>query len=112
MLIIIKESSLKSAFDKAVADGGNPRTILVNSPSNPTGQAFTEATVETIANFCKDHDITLISDDIYSDITFVEEHKTSPCSGSRFNEGQMVLTGGLSKACCVTLGILSLQYRY
>ncbi|KAH7157959.1 pyridoxal phosphate-dependent transferase [Dactylonectria estremocensis] len=93
----ITESSLKSAFDKAVADGGNPRTILVNSPSNPTGQAFTEATVETIANFCKDHDITLISDDIYSDITFAEEHKTSPCSGSRFNEGQMVLTGGLSK---------------
>ncbi|KAH6867576.1 pyridoxal phosphate-dependent transferase [Thelonectria olida] len=93
----LTESSLESAFDNAVAQGGNPRIMLINSPSNPTGQAFTETMVETITKFCQDRNITLISDEIYSDITFADEYKTSPCSGSRFNDGQMVLTSGLSK---------------
>ncbi|TEA13467.1 Aspartate aminotransferase [Colletotrichum sidae] len=89
--------SLESAFDGAVAKGGNPRIMLVNSPSNPTGQAFTEDTVETVIKFCRDRNITLISDEIYSDITFADEYMTSPCAGSRFHSGQMILTGGLSK---------------
>nr|UMZ45316.1 hypothetical protein [Paramyrothecium sp.] len=93
----ITESSLESTFARAVANGGNPRVMLINSPSNPTGQAFAKDTIEMIVRFCKNHNITLISDEIYSDIAFDEKHDSSPCSGDRLQKGNVILTGGLSK---------------
>ncbi|KAL6900580.1 pyridoxal phosphate-dependent transferase [Trichoderma evansii] len=93
----ITETSLESAFSSAVEEGGNPRIMLINSPSNPTGQAFNKHDIEIISAFCKSHDITLISDEIYSDISFSEENSATPCSGSQFSIGQKILTGGLSK---------------
>ncbi|KAL2212721.1 aminotransferase [Sarocladium strictum] len=89
--------SLKSSFDKAIAAGRRPRIMLINSPSNPTGQAFSESTLETIVTFCRENNITLISDEIYSDIYFSGGNCPSACAGKNFNAGQMILTGGLSK---------------
>ncbi|RFU73586.1 kynurenine-oxoglutarate transaminase [Trichoderma arundinaceum] len=93
----ITESSLEAAFKKGISEGGDPRIMLINSPSNPTGQAFDQRVIHTITAFCQRHNITLISDEIYSDITFSKEHNVSPCSGSQLNNGQKIMTGGLSK---------------
>lgn len=71
--------------------------MLINSPSNPTGQAFTEDTLETILTFCEDKKITLISDEIYADIFFAHGERTSAFPGTRLNSGLNILTGGLSK---------------
>ncbi|CAH0033161.1 unnamed protein product [Clonostachys rhizophaga] len=89
--------SLKATFDRAVATGGNPRIMLINSPSNPTGQAFSPSTLEAITCFCKEQEVILISDEIYSDICFEENCQASACSVASFDSGRMVLTGGLSK---------------
>lgn len=94
------ESSLEASFNQAIAEGSRPTVMLINSPSNPTGQSFSAATVRTIATFCKDRGITLISDEIYSDITFDEESRTSPCTMENFESARMILTGGLSKVRC------------
>ncbi|KKP06934.1 kynurenine-oxoglutarate transaminase [Trichoderma harzianum] len=93
----ITESSLKMAFERGISEGGNPRIMLINSPSNPTGQAYRQQDVEIITAFCRRHNITLISDEIYSDISFSENRSATPCSVSQFNDGQKILTGGLSK---------------
>ncbi|KAJ6447309.1 aminotransferase [Purpureocillium lavendulum] len=93
----ITASSLEATYNAAVATGGDPRIMLINSPSNPTGRAFSEATIETITRFCKSHNITIISDEIYSDITFADEHRGSACASGRLNTDQVILTGGLSK---------------
>ncbi|KAM0250021.1 hypothetical protein ACHAQJ_008790 [Trichoderma viride] len=93
----ITVASLESAFTNAVEEGGNPRIMLINSPSNPTGHAFNDRDIEIITAFCQRHDITIISDEIYSDITFSKENNATPCSGSQFKIGQKILTGGLSK---------------
>ncbi|KAK1237263.1 hypothetical protein MKX08_002888 [Trichoderma sp. CBMAI-0020] len=93
----ITEGSLQTAFSRAIEQGGNPRIMLINSPSNPTGQTFNTGDVEIISNFCKSNDITLISDEIYSDISFSEETSATPCLGSQFNIGRKILTNGLSK---------------
>ncbi|KAL7941281.1 pyridoxal phosphate-dependent transferase [Trichoderma barbatum] len=93
----ITESSLELAFEKGVGKGGNPRIMLINSPSNPTGQAFNQHNIDVITAFCQRYSITLISDEIYSDISFSEENSATPCSGSQFDNGQKILTGGLSK---------------
>jgi aspartate aminotransferase len=69
----------------------------VNSPSNPTGQIFTKDTINIITQFCVNHDITLISDEIYSDIVFFGEQEASPCYGGRLESGKIIMTGGLSK---------------
>lgn len=95
--MLSKESSLRETYEKAVAEGGDPLIMLINSPSNPTGAAFTESTVKMISKFCEDRDIVLISDEIYSDIYFEDDANVSVCSGDRFNAGLKVLTGGLSK---------------
>jgi aspartate aminotransferase len=90
-------ASLKFSFEQAIAAGRRPRIMLINSPSNPTGQAFSESTIDTIVGFCRENGITLISDEIYSDIHFDGASCASACAGINFNAGQMILTGGLSK---------------
>ncbi|KAF2132861.1 aminotransferase [Dothidotthia symphoricarpi CBS 119687] len=93
----ITESSLRLAYEKALESGGNPRIMLVNSPSNPTGQVYTTEVIDVLTTFCKERNITLISDEIYSDIDFAGDVNVSACAGNRLNTQRMVLTSGLSK---------------
>ncbi len=46
------------------------RYIWVNFPSNPTGQVATLAELEAIVNFAKQHDLFILYDNAYSEITF------------------------------------------
>ncbi|MFO0973318.1 MAG: pyridoxal phosphate-dependent aminotransferase [Phycisphaerae bacterium] len=46
------------------------RALLVNSPGNPTGRVLSEAEVRVAADLCRRHDLALISDEIYSDLSF------------------------------------------
>lgn len=41
------------------------RVLLVNSPNNPTGAIYSNETIEAIAGFCIDHDLWLVSDEVY-----------------------------------------------
>lgn len=45
------------------------RYMWVNFPSNPTGQVATVEDLEKIVSFCKDHQLILIYDNAYSEIT-------------------------------------------
>ena len=86
------------AYDTASQEGSRPRIMLINSPSNPTGQAFSQTNVDTIVRFCKDRDIVLVSDEIYSDICFsAEDRGISAYKTALQDGGEVILTGGLSK---------------
>lgn len=93
----IVEKSLRTAYVTARADGADPRVMLINSPSNPTGQVYSEENIEMLARFCAERGIVLISDEIYSDICFDETDHSSACAAGRFEKGKMIMTGGLSK---------------
>ena len=43
----------------------NTRAILINTPNNPTGAVYTRASLEGIAGVCRDHDLWLLSDEVY-----------------------------------------------
>jgi aspartate/methionine/tyrosine aminotransferase len=43
----------------------NTRVIIVNSPNNPTGCILTRQTLRGIADLAKDHDLMVISDEVY-----------------------------------------------
>jgi arginine:pyruvate transaminase len=60
----------------ALARAITPRTriIWINSPHNPTGAVFTRAEIERIAALCREHDLWLVSDEVYEDLAFARPH--------------------------------------
>jgi aspartate aminotransferase len=58
------------------------RAILINSPSNPTGAVFPEATLRTLFDLAREHDLWILSDEAYEDFIFGGAH-VSPASFER-----------------------------
>jgi aspartate/methionine/tyrosine aminotransferase len=56
-------------LDKARADG-SIHGLIVASPSNPTGTMLGHPELQALVDYCRAHDIRLISDEIYHGITF------------------------------------------
>lgn len=46
------------------------KAIILNSPTNPTGVVYTEAELRSIAEFASDHNLYIISDEIYEEMVF------------------------------------------
>ena len=46
------------------------RAILLNTPHNPTGSIIDEATLTQIAALCREHDLWVISDEVYQSMAF------------------------------------------
>lgn len=63
------EAGFLPDFDE-LADLVSPRTKVMfsNSPSNPTGRVFPEATVRAVVEFADRHDLWLISDEVYDEL--------------------------------------------
>ena len=53
-----------------------PRTklLIINSPSNPTSGVLNRAEIERIAQLAVQHDLTVLADEIYSEIIYEGEH--------------------------------------
>lgn len=51
------------AIEAAIRD--NTRTLLINTPNNPTGAVYSLETLEAIAAVCRRHDLWLVSDEVY-----------------------------------------------
>ncbi|BBP65539.1 arginine--pyruvate transaminase AruH [Pseudomonas sp. Cab53] len=58
---------------------GRTRAMLLNSPNNPSGASLPLATWRGLAQLCIEHDLWLISDEVYSDLLYEGEH-ISPAS--------------------------------
>ena len=52
------------------------RVLIFNSPNNPTGTVFSEAALQKIAKLAAQHDLWIISDEIYARILFGDEYKS------------------------------------
>ncbi len=50
------------------------RLIILNSPHNPTGSVLTPVDLATIADLVKQHDVYVLSDEIYSRIIYDAQH--------------------------------------
>ncbi|MFZ0216895.1 MAG: pyridoxal phosphate-dependent aminotransferase [Candidatus Dormiibacterota bacterium] len=75
-----------------------PRTklLVVNTPHNPTGGVLTQEDVAEIARLANEHDLLVISDEIYSQIVYDGAH-VSLLSAPGMKE-RTVLLDGMSKA--------------
>jgi aspartate/methionine/tyrosine aminotransferase len=54
----------------ARAFGPRTRAVILNTPHNPTGKMFSRAELEELAALARAHDAMVISDEVYSEITF------------------------------------------
>jgi aspartate/methionine/tyrosine aminotransferase len=61
-------------FDAA---GGNLAGLIVASPSNPAGTMVDRPHFESLTSYCRQHDIRLVSDEIYHGITYGMEAVTA-----------------------------------
>ncbi len=50
------------------------KAIIVNSPGNPTGGVFTKNDVKEITSWAQEHDMLIISDEVYEMMVYEDEH--------------------------------------
>ena len=85
----------------AAAFTNRTRAIVINSPNNPTGQVFSRAELEVIAELCQRWDAIAISDEIYEHIVFDDRRHITIASLPGMAD-RTVVTSGLSKTFSVT----------
>jgi arginine:pyruvate transaminase len=50
------------------------RVLWINTPHNPTGAVLTRGEIEAIAALARQHDLWLLSDEVYEDLAFARPH--------------------------------------
>jgi aspartate aminotransferase len=81
---------------------GRTRAIIINSPSNPTGSAYTRKELEAIAQCALKHKLLIISDEIYEKIVFDGFEQTSIASLGKEVQENCVVINGVSKCYAMT----------
>ncbi len=74
---IVLEEERDFRFDVSqLEDKVSPRTkmIIINSPHNPTGGVLTREDLEAIAQVAEEHDLVVLSDEMYERILYEGEH--------------------------------------
>jgi N-succinyldiaminopimelate aminotransferase len=64
-------------YDPAVLEAAvsaKTRAIILNSPHNPTGKVFSRTELENISAVCRDHDLLVLSDEVYEHLVFDGQH--------------------------------------
>ncbi|WP_284013363.1 pyridoxal phosphate-dependent aminotransferase [Halobaculum litoreum] len=93
--------SLEDGLDD-LADAVSDETelLVVNSPSNPTGAVYTDAALEGVRDLAVEHDVAVVSDEIYDEIVYgVEQTSLASLDGMA---DRTVTINGFSKAYSMT----------
>lgn len=76
------------------------KALFINYPANPTGKSFTRDELMEIARIAKEHDLAVISDEIYAELTYDFDHTCfSSLPGMK---ERTILLSGFSKAFAMT----------
>jgi aminotransferase len=87
-----------SAIEAAVTP--KSKALMLNFPTNPTGGTMTRAELEQIAALATKHDLVVLTDEIYAELTFEGEH-VSIASLPGMRE-RTIFLHGFSKAYAMT----------
>jgi aminotransferase len=88
----------KEAIEKSLS--ARTKAIILPFPSNPTGVVLEDEELEELANFLKDKDIFVISDEIYSELRYNGSHKS--IASFEFMRKKTIVINGLSKSHSMT----------
>ena len=77
------------------------KVLLIGYPNNPTGAIMTREDLLKVADFAEKHDLIVISDEIYGDLTYGDEEHVCFSSLPNMQE-RTILLNGFSKAYAMT----------
>ncbi|PPA72226.1 aminotransferase class I/II-fold pyridoxal phosphate-dependent enzyme [Jeotgalibacillus proteolyticus] len=92
-----------SLIEKSIT--GKTKCIVLPYPSNPTGVSLTGEELEEIAGVASEHDLLIIADEIYSELTYGRDH----FSIGTIAKDRTIVINGLSKSHSMTgwrIGVL------
>ena len=73
------------------------RVLILNTPSNPTGAVLSAAEIAEIGAVCAEHDLWIVSDEVYAEFTFGNAEFASPFDDPALAE-RTVIVSSLSKS--------------
>lgn len=76
------------------------KVLLLNFPTNPTGSVLRRGDVEGLAAFAQEHDLLVITDEIYSELTYEGERVS--IGGMPGMKERTIFLNGMSKAWAMT----------
>lgn len=105
---VIVQTSAASDFklapeQLAAVVNSSTRLLVLNSPSNPTGMAYSEADFAALGEILKEHPrVTVMSDEMYEKILFDGKRFASFAAVNPHLKERTITVGGVSKAYCMT----------
>ena len=102
VIINLKEENLFRLTAQELEDAITPRSkiLVLPFPNNPTGAIMEKEDLEAIAEVIRRHDLYVLSDEIYGELTYTDKH-ISIASLPDMKE-RTVLVNGFSKAYAMT----------
>ncbi|MEO0485056.1 MAG: pyridoxal phosphate-dependent aminotransferase [Pseudomonadota bacterium] len=94
------EDGFQPRTDVIAAQAPGAKSLLINTPNNPTGVVYTAEALKGIADVCQAHDLWLISDEVY-DVQVWEGRHISPRALPGMAERTLVI-GSMSKSHAMT----------
>ena len=85
-------------LEDAITD--KTKILILPFPNNPTGAIMEKKDLEAIAEVIEKHDIFVISDEIYSELSYNEDHVSIACIPGM--KERTILINGFSKAYAMT----------
>ncbi len=89
-----------SELEEAITD--KTVTIMLNSPSNPTGAIYSKEELESLAKVIEKHNLTVISDEIYEKLVYDDNKHYSIASVSDYMKENTIVINGVSKSYSMT----------
>ena len=91
----VTEDALRAGIDE------NTKAVIVCTPSNPSGKMWSAVELELLAKVAREHDLIVITDEIYESITYGEAEHISPATVADLRERSVTIMG-LSKTFSIT----------
>jgi len=102
---VILKTDIKNSFkltaqqiEKSVSKG--VKALMINYPCNPTGASYTKEELIKIASIVKKHNLLVISDEVYDELTYDFDH--TPLASLKGMKDHVVYFNGFSKAYAMT----------
>ncbi len=94
----------REAFEAVLTS--RTRLVLLCNPNNPTGTVYSREEIQRVFDFCRDHDLFLVSDEVYREFVYDGLTATSALD-LEGGDDRVVVVDSLSKrfsACGIRLG--------
>lgn len=78
------------------------RAVMINSPNNPSGYVYTRAELAAVGELACQHDLVILSDEIYRSLVYEGDEALSPASLGPAVKARTAIIDGASKAYAMT----------